>query len=581
MKAFVLKPLQSALENLLREGIIPEIPENLELDRPKQREHGDLASNIALLLAKKSGRKPRDLAIAIIAALPASDWILRTEIAGPGFINFFLAPAAFHGVMAKIQAEKDQFGANQQGKQQKLQLEFVSANPTGPLHVGHGRGAAYGASLANILRFNGYDVFCEYYVNDAGRQMDILAASVFMRYLEAAGLLPWAFPDNGYRGDYVREIAAELRAGVGERLQHARCGMPDLPALEDQDAAMDALIAHLKQRLGKDDYQILHSAGLDSILSDIRDDLEQFGVHYQRWYSERKLVDSGAVDRAVAALESAGHCYLREGALWFKSTAFADDKDRVLRRENGAYTYFASDIAYHAEKFARGFTQVIDMWGADHHGYVPRVKAALQALGLDDNKLEVVLVQFAILYRGAEKISMSTRAGEFVTLRELREEVGNDAARFFYVLRRADQHLDFDLDLAKKHSEENPVFYIQYAHARVYSMLRQAAEKGLSLPAEDHDCTLECLQDRRELALMDALWRFPEVVQSAARDREPHQITFYLQDLAASFHTYYNSTRILVEETPLRHARLILCKGVAQTIANGLSLLGVSAPEQM
>ncbi|PKY11885.1 arginine--tRNA ligase [Acidithiobacillus marinus] len=580
MKAFVLQPLQAALENLRREGIIPEIPENLELDRPKQQEHGDLASNIALLLAKKAGRKPRDLAAAIIAALPASDWIVRTEIAGPGFINFFLAPAAFHGVIAKIQAEKNQFGANQQGGQQKLQLEFVSANPTGPLHVGHGRGAAYGASLANILRFNGYDVFCEYYVNDAGRQMDILAASVFMRYLEAAGLLPWAFPDNSYRGDYVREIAAELRTQVGEALQHARSEMPDLPAMEDPDAAIDALIAHLKERLGKDDYQILHSAGLDSILSDIRADLEQFGVHYQNWYSERQLVDSGAVDRAVAALESAGHCYLQEGALWFKSTAFGDDKDRVIRRENGAYTYFASDIAYHAEKFARGFTRVIDMWGADHHGYVPRVRAALQALGLNDDQLEVVLVQFAILYRGTEKVSMSTRAGEFVTLRELREEVGNDAARFFYVLRRADQHLDFDLDLAKKHSEENPVFYIQYAHARVYSMLRQAAEKGLSLPA-DHEADLECLQDPRELALTDVLWRFPEVVQSAARDREPHQIAFYLRDLAASFHTYYNSTRILVEETPLRHARLILCKGVAQTIANGLRLLGVAAPEQM
>ncbi len=580
MKAFVLQPLQAALENLRREGIIPEIPENLELDRPKQQEHGDLASNVALLLAKKAGRKPRDLATAIIAALPASDWIVRTEIAGPGFINFFLAPAAFHGVIAKIQTEKNQFGANQQGSQQKLQLEFVSANPTGPLHVGHGRGAAYGASLANILRFNGYDVFCEYYVNDAGRQMDILAASVFMRYLEAADLLPWAFPDNSYRGDYVREIAAELRAKVGESLQHARSGMPDLPALEDPDAAIDALIAHLKERLGKEDYQILHSAGLDSILSDIRADLEQFGVHYQNWYSERQLVDSGAVDRAVAALESAGHCYLQEGALWFKSTAFGDDKDRVIRRENGAYTYFASDIAYHAEKFARGFTRVIDMWGADHHGYVPRVKAALQALGLNDDQLEVVLVQFAILYRGTEKVSMSTRAGEFVTLRELREEVGNDAARFFYVLRRADQHLDFDLDLAKKHSEENPVFYIQYAHARVYSMLRQAAEKGLTLPA-DHEADLECLQDPRELALMDALWRFPEVVQSAARDREPHQIAFYLRDLAASFHTYYNSTRILVEEISLRHARLILCKGVAQTIANGLRLLGVSAPEQM
>ncbi|MBU2761342.1 arginine--tRNA ligase [Acidithiobacillus sulfurivorans] len=579
MKAFVLQPLQEALNDLLQRGVIPEVPAQLELDRPKQVEHGHLASNVALLLAKKAGRKPRDLADAIITALPASPWIVRTEIAGPGFINFFLAPAAFHAVIEKIQTEQKQFGSNQQGKQQKLQLEFVSANPTGPLHVGHGRGAAYGASLANILRFNGYDIFCEYYVNDAGRQMDILAASVYMRYLEAAGLLPWPFPDNSYRGAYVREIAAQLRTQCGDRMEHAASGIPNLPAMEDADAAVDALIAHLKQSLGND-YRVLHSAGLDEILSDIRNDLEQFGVHYERWYSERQLVDSGAVDRATAALEAAGHCYIQDGALWFRSTAFGDDKDRVLRRENGAYTYFASDVAYHAEKFARGFTHVVDMWGADHHGYVPRVKAALQALGLDDEKLEVVLVQFAILYRGAEKVSMSTRAGEFVTLRELREEVGNDAARFFYVLRRADQHLDFDLDLAKKHSEENPVFYIQYAYARVYSMLRQATEKSLSLPA-DNERALDCLQDSRELALADALWRFPEVVHSAARDREPHQIAFYLRDLAAAFHTYYNSTKILVEETPLRHARLTLCKGVAQTVANGLKLLGVSAPEQM
>ncbi len=579
MKAFVSQALQGALQQLHAQGSIPGIPATLELDRPKQVEHGHLASNVALLLARAAGRKPRDLAADIVAALPASEWIARTEIAGPGFINFFLQPAAFHAVIRQVGAEKELFGANRNGAGQRLQLEFVSANPTGPLHVGHGRGAAYGASLANILRFNGFDIFCEYYVNDAGRQMDILAASVYLRYLEAAGALPWPFPENSYRGDYVREIAAHLREQVGDRLQHAAAGLPNLPEMSDGDIAIDTLIAHLKQSLGEN-YRTLHSAGLDEILADIRDDLEGFGVHYERWYSERSLMDTGAVDAAVAALEKAGHCYTQEGALWFRATTFDDDKDRVLRRDNGAYTYFASDVAYHAEKFARGFTHVIDMWGADHHGYVPRVKAALRALGLDDQQLEVVLVQFAILYRGTEKVSMSTRAGEFVTLRELREEVGNDAARFFYVLRRADQHLDFDLELAKKHSEENPVFYIQYAHARVYSLLRQAAEKGLSLPSAD-GVDLEILQESREIALADALWRFPEVVATAARDREPHQIAFYLRELAATFHTYYNSTRILVEETPLRHARLTLCLTVAQSIANGLRLLGVSAPEQM
>ncbi|WP_298167311.1 arginine--tRNA ligase [Acidithiobacillus sp.] len=579
MKAFVSQALQGALQQLHAQGSIPGIPATLELDRPKQVEHGHLASNVALLLAKAVGRKPRDIANDIVAALPASEWIARTEIAGPGFINFFLQPAAFHAVIHRVRTEKERFGANRNGAGQRLQLEFVSANPTGPLHVGHGRGAAYGASLANILRFNGFDIFCEYYVNDAGRQMDILAASVYLRYLEAAGALPWAFPENSYRGDYVREIAAHLREQVGDRLQHAAAGLPNLPEMSDGDIAIDTLIAHLKQSLGEN-YRTLHSAGLDEILADIRDDLEDFDVRYERWYSERSLMDTGAVDAAVAALEKAGHCYTLEGALWFRATAFDDDKDRVLRRDNGAYTYFASDVAYHAEKFARGFTHVIDMWGADHHGYVPRVKAALRALGLDDQQLEVVLVQFAILYRGTEKVSMSTRAGEFVTLRELREEVGNDAARFFYVLRRADQHLDFDLELAKKHSEENPVFYIQYAHARVYSLLRQAAEKGLSLPSAD-GVDLTILQESREIALADALWRFPEVVVTAARDREPHQIAFYLRELAAAFHTYYNSTRILVEETPLRHARLTLCLAVAQAIANGLRLLGVRAPEQM
>ena len=580
MKAFVSQALQGALQQLHARGSIPGIPATLELDRPKQGEHGHLASNIALLLARIAGRKPRDLAAEIVAALPASEWIARAEIAGPGFINFFLQPAASLTAIRQVRAEREGFGANRSGAGQRLQLEFVSANPTGPLHVGHGRGAAYGASLANILRFNGYDIFCEYYVNDAGRQMDILAASVYLRYLEAAQALPWPFPSNTYRGEYVRAIATHLRERVGNRLLYAATGLPDLPKIGDGDLAIDTLIAHLKQSLGED-YRVLHSAGLDEILDDIRDDLIGFGVHYERWYSEHSLMNTGAVDAAVAALEAAGHCYIHEGALWFRATAFGDDKDRVLRRDNGAYTYFASDVAYHAEKFARGFTRIIDMWGADHHGYVPRVKAALRALGLDDQCLEVVLVQFAVLYRGTEKISMSTRAGEFVTLRALREEVGNDAARFFYVLRRADQHLDFDLELAKKHSEENPVFYIQYAHARVYSLLRQTTEKGLSLPPAAGNIDLEPLQDPREWALADTLWRFPEVVATAARDREPHQIAFYLRDLAAAFHTYYNSTRILVDDTPLRHARLTLCTAVAQSIANGLRLLGVSAPEQM
>lgn len=579
MKDFVAKPLRNALTGLVQAGKIKALPERLDFDRPKQAEHGHLASNVALTLAKAEGRKPRELAVEIVAALPASEWIARCEIAGPGFINFFLQPAAFHAAIRNARHHRDQFGAARIGAGEKVQLEFVSANPTGPLHVGHGRGAAYGASLANLLRFTGFDVHCEYYVNDAGRQMDILAASVYLRYLEELGVaLPCAFPENAYRGDYVRAIAVHLRDREGDRLQRPAGTLVGLANTADPEAAMDALIARIKAALGPD-YRILHSAGLDEILADIRDDLTAFGVHYDRWYSERSLMDKGAVATAVERLQADGHCYTQDGALWFRATAFGDDKDRVLLRDNGAYTYFASDVAYHAEKFARGFTRVIDMWGADHHGYITRVRAALRALGLDDNRLEVLLVQFAILYRGQEKISMSTRAGEFVTLRALREEVGNDAARFFYVLRRADQHLDFDLELAKRHSEENPVYYIQYAHARVYSLLRQADERGLSRPPVDVDLSL--LREDRELGLADLLWRFPESIVQASRDREPHQIAFYLRELAAAFHTYYNATRILVEEDPLRHARLALCTAVAITIANGLRLLGVSAPEQM
>ncbi len=580
MKNFVAEPLSLALRDLQQQRMLHDLPAQLDFDRPRQVEHGHLASNIALLLAKGAGKKPRDLAQAILDALPASPWIERVEIAGPGFLNFFLRPAGFQEAIAQVRAAGADFGRQDLGAGQRLHLEFVSANPTGPLHVGHGRGAAYGASLAEILRFCGYEVFCEYYVNDAGRQMDILAASVYLRYLEAAGEdLPWPFPQSAYRGDYVREIAAGLLAREGVAWLPAALDMPDLAAIADGDTAVDTLIAYLKAALGSEGYWRLHAAGLQEILSDIRADLAEFGVHYQNWYSEASLMQGGAVERAVERLQAGGYCYVADGAIWFRSTDFGDDKDRVLRRENGAYTYFASDVAYHFEKTERGFQRLIDMWGADHHGYIPRVRASMQALGADASSLEVLLVQFAILYRGSEKVSMSTRAGEFVTLRQLREEVGNDAARFFYVLRRADQHLDFDLELATKHSEENTVFYIQYAHARVHSLRRQASERGLSLPPAVVDLTT--LTDPRELELADLLWRFPEQVASAARDREPHQIAFYLKDLAASFHTYYNATRILVEDEATRWARLTLADAVAQVLRNGLGLLGVGAPEQM
>jgi arginyl-tRNA synthetase len=473
-----------------------------------------------------------------------------------------------------------------------VQVEFVSANPTGPLHVGHGRGAAYGASLANVLAAVGFDVSREYYVNDAGRQMDILALSTWLRYLEQAGQHV-EFPPNGYQGDYVRAMAAGLTATHGARLVRTAvevtAGAPGLPTAEraDDEASaqrethLDALIDAAKRLLG-DDYAIVHQHALDTQLDDCRDDLDAFGVTFDRWYSERSLFDGGAVARAVERLQAAGHLYHQDGALWFRSTAFGDEKDRVVQRENGAFTYFASDIAYHLDKFERGFDRVIDVWGADHHGYIPRVMGALRASGADADRLTVALVQFAVLYRHGEKVPMSTRSGQFVTLRELRTEVGNDAARFFYVLRKSDQHLDFDLDLAKSRSNENPVYYIQYAHARICSVFEawtgEVEQVGLhALDGVD----LSPLDSPHELALIDRLAAWPETLELAASELSVHGIAFFLKDLAGDFHSYYNAEKVLVEDESIRLARLALLDAVRIVLAAALKLLGVSAPVRM
>jgi arginyl-tRNA synthetase len=456
-------------------------------------------------------------------------------------------------------------------------VEFVSANPTGPLHVGHGRGAAYGASVASILATAGYAVSREYYVNDAGRQMDILAVSTWLRYLELGGETV-AFPPNAYQGDYVRDMAAELRKADGAKYHRtwaqASAGAADVTA--DPERHLDDLIANAKQLLDAD-YERVHRHALDTQLNDCRDDLAEFGVTFDCWFSERSLFTSGQVDRAVEQLEQRGHIYVQDGAKWFRSSAFGDEKDRVVQRENGQYTYFASDIAYHLEKFERGFDRVIDVWGADHHGYVPRVKGALAALGQDASRLDVALVQFAVLYRNGEKVSMSTRSGEFVTLRELRREVGNDAARFFYVMRKSDQHLDFDLDLAKSQSNENPVYYIQYAHARVCSVLTQWGGDESSLHAADP----APLASPHEAAVLKRLMEYPEVIENAARDLAPHSVAFFLKELAGEFHSYYNAERFLVEDAALTRARLALALAVRQILRNGLALLGVTAPEKM
>jgi arginyl-tRNA synthetase len=586
IKQRLFRLLQHAIDALKSSG---ELPSDLKqvpvIERARDPRHGDFASNLALNLAKTAGCPPRDLASKIVSNIPADPLVDRVEIAGPGFINFKLAPDAQFDVVRTVHEQGPRFGLSALGAGRKVQLEFVSANPTGPLHVGHGRGAAYGSAVANLLEAAGFEVHREYYVNDAGRQMDILAASVWLRYLEACGeVLP--FPSNGYRGEYVRDVAAQLYRERHERYRHpAAVVLNALPLDEsqggDKEIYIDAVVTRAKELLGTTDYQQVFDAGLHSIQDDIAQDLAEFGVVYDRWFSERELASSGAVESALQRLREGGHLYVKDGATWFASSRLGDEKDRVVIRENGQMTYFASDIAYHWDKLQRGYDQIIDIWGADHHGYVPRVRAALQALGADSERLRVLLVQFAVLYRGAEKVQMSTRSGEFVTLRQLRGEVGKDAARFFYVMRRSDQHMDFDLKLATSKTNENPVYYVQYAHARICSVFRQLDEKGWARNLQQGMQHLVLLQTAHESAVLTGLARFPEVLEAAATQCEPHQLVHYLRELAGDFHTYYNACSFLVEDQPLRNARLNLVDAVRQVIANGLELLGVSAPEAM
>ena len=586
MKVLIEGLLNAAIAGLQAEGGLPHaVAVKVEIDHTRSKEHGDFACNVALALAKAAKTKPRELAERIVKALPASPFIEKVEIAGPGFINFFLKQNAYQQVIAQILDAGAGYGRSTIGAGKRVQVEFVSANPTGPLHVGHGRGAAYGAAVADLLTATGFNVHREYYVNDAGRQMDILATSVWLRYLELCGE-KFIFPANAYKGDYVYDIGATLHRENGDKYRHPAdklfAGVPaDEPQGGDKEKHIDALIERCKTLLGAPGYRKLFDLGLNVILDDIRQDLKEFGVLYEQWYSERALVETGAADRAIERLKKSGHAFLKDGALWFRSTDYGDEKDRVLVRDNGQKTYFAHDIAYHMDKLERGFERVIDIWGADHHGYVPRVKAALAALGLDPTKLDVLLVQFAILYRGGKKAQMSTRSGEFVTLRELRGEVGNDAARFFYVLRKCEQHMDFDLDLAKSQSNDNPVFYIHYAHARVHSVFRQLKEKGFTRDRARGAASLDRLNESHEQTMMATLARYPEVVEGAALAHEPHVLAYYLRELANDFHTYYNAHTFIVDDAQLRDARLNLIDATRQVLANGLGLLGVSAPETM
>jgi len=552
---------------------------SLDIERTRDVRHGHFASNIAMRLAKSLQRKPRDIAEAIVAALPASSTIASTEIAGPGFINFRLTDAAFHGELHNIFAQAEKYGSSDLGRGRKVLLEYVSANPTGPLHVGHGRHAAYGACLARLLAATGHIVHREYYVNDAGRQMDILALSVWLRFLEARNCA-FSFPASAYQGDYIKPIAAQL---IGDDRLTA-IGLPaglfdDLP--DDADTRLDTLIARARQALGEDGFDAVLQVTLNDILGDIRDDLAEFGVTYDEWFSEKSLTTGGAVQRALTLLAKNNVTYEKDGATWFRATEYGDEKDRVVVRDNGRTTYFASDIAYHLQKRERGYTDLIDILGADHHGYVARVRAGLEAMGEPPECLEVQLVQFVALYRSGKKAQMSTRSGEFVTLRQLRDEVGNDAARLFFVMRSNEQHLDFDLDLAKSESTDNPVYYLQYAHARVCSVMRQLEERGFTWDAAEASANLQRLTESHESSLILTLTRFTETVEAAAMQRAPQHIVHYLKEVAHEFHAYYNAHKFIVDDSALRNARLMLVLATRQIMRNGLALLGVNAPEHM
>jgi arginyl-tRNA synthetase len=585
LKQEIERLLQAALAKLTG-AVLTEPPAAgaVVVERTRDASHGEFASNVALRLAKAARKNPRELAAAIIAALPPSELIARSEVAGAGFINFHMAPSAYAAELARIHRQAEAYGHSSAGGGERVLVEFVSANPTGPLHVGHGRQAAFGATLSNLLRATGHQVAREYYINDAGRQVDILAVSVWVRYLEAAGeALP--FPENGYRAEYVRPLATALKERVGTALQRPAAtvfaGLPaDAPA-GDKEAYIDALIERCRVLIGADHFRGIVDLALELMLADIRSDLAEFGVEFEVWTSERALAESGAIDHALEVLRGQGRLQEKDGALWFRATEFGDEKDRVVVRENGVKTYFASDIAYHLNKYERGFTRLLDVLGADHHGYVARVRAGLIAMGCPADCLEATLIQFVSLFRGTEKIPMGKREGQFVTLRQLRGEVGNDACRFFYLMRSHDQPLDFDLELAKSRTNENPVYYIQYAHARVASVMKQLGARGLKFDATQGLASAAGLTGTHEQAVLSALTRYPEVLEQAALSRTPHALAHYLRELANTLHTYYNAEQFIVEDAAVRNARLALVLGVQQVLRNGLALLGVSAPESM
>lgn len=587
MRRYLQDLIKISLQSLIDIGLIPDQASSITVvvSHTNNIDHGDFSSTVAFTISKFVNFNTYEVANKILINLPKSDLISKIEVIYPGFINFFLSPMAFYSIIRRILKEGNNFGQSQHFSGRKAQVEFVSANPTGPLHVGHGRGAAYGAAVANLLEAVGYQVEREYYVNDSGRQMHILATSVWLRYLEYCGE-KLNFPNCGYRGDYVIEIAKQLYAS--EKKLYAISASKLFSVVnnsrsqaETDEDYIDNIINCTKDLLGQRKYQFIFNYSIQIIIKNIKSDLQAIGVTYDNWYSEHTLKTNGAVELAISRLDAAGFVYEYDGALWFKSTHLGDEKDRVLKRSNGTHTYFAYDIAYHLDKFARGFDLIINIWGADHHGYIARIKAVIQALGLEQNRLSILLVQFAVLYRNGQRLAMSTRSGEFITLRELCDEVGSDATRFFYLMRKSEQHLDFDLDLAKLQSKDNPVYYVQYAHARICSVIKQLLSTQLSRNQENGNLNLKLLVQPKERELMVLLLQYPELIENAALKQEPHQLVHYLRNLANIFHVYYNEHRVLVNEDQLRDARINLSLCVAQVIKNGLAILGITASEVM
>ncbi|WP_147819579.1 arginine--tRNA ligase [Salidesulfovibrio onnuriiensis] len=541
--------LESTLKKILADNGW-EWPEKAVIEPPKDKQFGDMSANVAMMLAKQAKKAPRQIAEDIAAAVAGDELIAKVDIAGPGFLNFTFAPSFWQETIAVVREAGEAYGSSDMGKGTRVQVEYVSANPTGPLHIGHGRGAALGDSLCRILEKAGYEVEAEYYVNDAGRQMLILGGSILYRAKEIKGLNP-AEPEDYYRGEYIKDIARTVLE------QH-----PDLLEKDEAEAA-----------------EICKVIGKDIILEGIKEDLKAFGVRHDVWFSEKSLVDDGMVDETFGDLRKSGLGFDQDGAFWFRATEFGDDKDRVLRKSNGDTTYFASDIAYHDNKFKRGFDHVIDIWGADHHGYIPRMMAACEAIGRK-GQLAVILVNLVNLLRDGQPIAMSTRAGQFETLKDVVDEVGSDAARFMFLSRKSDSGLDFDLELVKQKSMDNPVYYVQYAHARICSMLRKAAEQQAKM-ADVTPEALTLLDTENDLEILRLLDQYPDFVEAAARGESPHIISIYLRDLASTLHRYYTNCHVLSAEPAVCASRLMLLDSVAGVIRNGLALLGVSAPERM